>query len=195
MMTHWLSRWRAALLASLACLFLAACATPQKIAGSGSGGPVFDRTGRFAVSVEHNDGKRDAVQGGFAWHDGGRELLLDLANPLGSTLARVQVLPGKATMTRSNGETETAGSPDGLVDQVLGSPIPVNGLRDWLRGQTGAAPVSDLQKGTDGNIVRFRQAGWQVALSRYDSEGPRLLQLNRSEAGRDISVRLVIDGS
>lgn len=195
MMAGWLVRWRAGLLACLACLLLAACATPQKIAGSGAGAQAFDRVGRFAVSVEHRDGKRDAVQGGFAWHDAGRELLLDLANPLGSTLARVQVLPGVAILTRSNGDTETASSPDGLVDQVLGSPIPVGGLRDWLRGQTGAAPVSSLQKNAAGQITQFQQAGWQIALSRYDSAGPRLLQLNRSEASRDISVRLVIDGS
>jgi outer membrane lipoprotein LolB len=98
-------------------------------------------------------------------------------------------------MTRSNGEIETASSPDGLVDQVLGSPIPVGGLRDWLRGQTGAAPVSGLQKNPDGQVAQFQQAGWRVALSRYDSKGPRLLQMNRSEASRDITVRLVIDGS
>ncbi|XOT98020.1 lipoprotein localization factor LolB, partial [Alcaligenes pakistanensis] len=39
----------------------------------------------------------------------------------------------------------------------------------------------------------FEQSGWRVTLSRYDEQGPRLLQLNRHEASRSISVRLVVD--
>jgi len=192
-MAAWARRWRAGALAGLCGLLLAACATPGKIT-SENGGQAFDRTGRFAVTVAYRDGRQDAVQGGFAWHDTGSKLVLDLANPLGSVLARVQVSPGMAVMTRSNGDTESAADADGLVAKVLGSPIPVSGLRDWLRGQTGAAPVSGLRKNEGGQPIEFRQAGWQVALSRYDNLGPRLLRLSRGEADRDISVRLVVDG-
>jgi outer membrane lipoprotein LolB len=192
-MAGWGERWRVWLVAGASSLLLAACATPHKIIGPGNEA-AFDRTGRFAVSVNYHDGRQDAVQGGFAWHDTGRELILDLANPLGSTLARVQVQPGLSVMTRSNGDIERAASPGALVAQVLGSPVPVSGLRDWLRGQTGQEPVSGLHKDATGNIETFDQAGWRVALSRYDSLGPRLLKLGRDEADRDISVRLIIDG-
>lgn len=173
------------------CLAVAGCATPQRIA-SGPETAAFDRTGRFAVSVSHASGKQDAVQGGFAWHDAGEQLRLDLANPMGSTLARVDVTPGSAVLTRSDGSQERASHPDELVDLVLGSPIPVRGLRDWLRGQTGPAPVQDLQKEA-GHISAFVQQGWRVRLSRYDDQGPRLLQMNRNDAQRTISVRLVVD--
>jgi len=192
-MAAWARRWRVGALACLCGLLLAACATPNKIVGEG-GGRAFDRTGRFAVTVAYRDGRQDAVQGGFAWHDAGDQLVLDLANPLGSTLARVKVSPGMAVMTRSNGDTESAADADGLVAKVLGSPIPVAGLRDWLQGRTGAAPVGELRKNDAGQPIAFKQAGWQVALSRYDSLGPRLLRLSRGEADRDISVRLVVDG-
>lgn len=178
--------------AGLVVALLGACATPQKIGQQAADG-VFERTGRFALSVTHTGGKQEAVQGGFAWHDSGRELMLDLANPLGSTLARVQVLPGQSVLTRSNGSTERAQHPDALVELVLGSPIPVAGLRDWLRGQTGNAAVADLKKDTQGKISSFSQQGWRVQLSRYDATGPALLQMNRNDASRTISVRLVID--
>ncbi|QAA92506.1 lipoprotein insertase outer membrane protein LolB [Pollutimonas thiosulfatoxidans] len=189
-----LTRFRAVACAVLAALLLAACATPTRHAQQADG-PAFDRAGRFAVSVVYFNGKRDAVQGGFVWRDTGRELLLDLANPLGSTLARVQVLPGRAVLTRSNGQVEHADHPDALVEQALGSPIPVSGLRDWLRGRTGNDPVSDLRKDDGGNIASFTQNGWRVQLSRYDDQGPRLLQMNRNDANRAISARLVADGS
>ena len=173
-------------------VFLSACATPGRI-GDGSDANALDRTGRFALNVQHFGGERDAVQGGFAWHDDGRQLMLDLANPLGSTLARVQVLPGQAILTRSNGQQERAATPDDLLELVLGSPMPVAGLRDWLQGNVGQDQVSHLQKNEAGQISAFEQSGWRVQLSRYDQRGPRLLQLNRNDSQRDISLRLVID--
>lgn len=171
---------------------LAGCATPARI-DTAAPDSVFQRTGRFAVSVQYDSGRQEAVQGGFAWLDTGRLLTLDLANPLGTTLARVQVGPGSATLTRSNGEQESAPSADALVEKVLGSPIPVAGLRYWLRGQTGQASVSDVSRSPQGQPQRFVQDGWRVELLRYDGSGPQLLRLNRNEANRSISVRLVVD--
>lgn len=187
----WIKRQRAWWCAVCLGLLLAACATPQKIAGGATG--AFDRAGRFSLNVIDNTGQPQAVQGGFAWSDDGRELQLDLANPLGSTLARVQVTPGYATLTRADGTQKQARDPDALVELVLGSPMPVAGLRDWLRGQTGRQPVQEPRKNNAGQLVHFVQNGWQVELSRYDALGPRLLQLNHNDAGRRISVRLVID--
>lgn len=193
MMAMWLKRGRAWWCAGFMVLLLGACAAPQRI-GSGAAADVFERTGRFALNVQHFGGKRDAVQGGFAWLDEGRALRLDLANPLGNTLARVDVMPGRAILTRSNGEREQAAHPDALVELVLGSPMPVAGLRDWLRGRTGDAPVQGMEKNENGQISVFSQDGWRVQLSRYDHLGPRLLQLNRNDANRNISLRLVVDG-
>ncbi|PLC50020.1 outer membrane lipoprotein LolB [Pollutimonas subterranea] len=183
-------RW---LCAALACMVLAACATPPRTPGTASGAS-FDRSGRFALSVSYSDGRQEAVQGGFSWHDTGAMLMLDLANPLGNTLARVQVEPGSATLIRSDGSTEQAQHPDALVEQVLGSPIPVAGLRDWLRGDTGSDTLQDLQTNPQGKPTSFTQNGWRVQLSRYDAMGPALLQLNRNDANRTISMRLVVDG-
>jgi len=185
-------RYRAWLVCGLACL-LAACATPQRIAGGTA--HAFDRVGRFALSATGYGAPAQAVQGGFAWNDDGRTLRLDLSNPLGNILARVEVRPGVSVLTRADGTQQRAADPDGLVEQVLGSAIPVAGLRDWLRGATGARPVTDLRKNEAGHIGGFEQNGWHVELSNYDTQGPRLLRLTRDAAGRHISVRLVVDGA
>lgn len=178
--------------AVLSLAVLAGCATPARI-DTTAPDSVFQRTGRFAVSVQYDSGRQEAVQGGFAWLDTGRLLTLDLANPLGTTLARVQVGPGSAILTHSNGQQESAPSADALVEKVLGSPIPVAGLRYWLRGQTGQAPVSQVLRSAQGQPQSFMQDGWRVELLRYDSSGPGLLRLNRNETNRSISVRLVVD--
>lgn len=190
MINSLLHRWAPWLCATLLCALLGACATPQRIGHGAASESAFERTGRFALSVNHQNGKQDAVQGGFAWRDAGGILQLDLVNPMGSTLARVQVVPGHATLTRSDGSQERAHDPDALVEQVLGSPIPVGGMREWLRGESRGATA--VQRDSNGQLSAFVQDGWRVQLSRYDERGPRLLQLNRHEATRDISVRLAV---
>ncbi|SOE51869.1 Outer membrane lipoprotein LolB [plant metagenome] len=175
---------------------VAACVSPPPVADGGSDEitDAFARTGRFAVRVEAPGEQPEAVQGGFAWRDQGRRLVLDLANPFGSTLARMEATPQGAVLTRANGEVFRAANPDALIAEVLGGDIPVSGLRDWLRGRLAADPAAqDVRQDDAGRPTAFRQGGWQAALSRYDTQGPQLLVLERNEAGRRIVVRLVVD--
>src|SRR3546814_5660366 len=96
-----------------------------------------------------------------------------------------------ATLFRSDGTTQQARTADALVAQVLGSPIPVEGLRDWLRGRTGSQRVDDLKKNAAGQIESFVQNGWSVRLSNYDARGPRLLRMRRTDSSGRISVRQI----
>lgn len=172
-------------------VWLAGCASPEKIVGTE---PAFDRTGRFAVTIENPGKERESVQGGFAWHDTGRMLLLNLANPLGNTLAQLQVRPRQALLIRNDGSQEEAPSADALADRVLGGPLPVNGLREWLRGRLDPHSATAIQKNADGQLEAFTQDGWHVQMQRYDKLGPRRLDLLRGSDGDSIRVRLIIDG-
>lgn len=185
-------RWLHAFTLLLLLAVLAGCVSvPRPMAGAGE--DAFSRVGRFAITVTESDGRQQAVQGGFAWRDDGGSYLLDLTNPLGSTEARVEGRPGMAVLTRANGERLAAEHPDALAEDALGSPVPVTGLRDWLRGRlmAGAAP-DGLQRDAQGRPTAFEQDGWSARLSRYDAQGPQLLVLQRQEPGRRILVRLVI---
>ena len=189
-----MASWRLWLLCAM-CGVLAACASPKPVGGD-EDAYSFSRTGRFALRIEDPTAQPEAVQGGFAWRDEGRRLVLDLANPFGSTLARVETDANGARLTRANGEVIVAPNPDALVADVLGSDIPVSGLRDWLRGRLADQPeASQIQRDDTGRPIAFTQGGWQAKLSRYDAAGPQLLVLERSEAGRRIVVRLVVDAS
>lgn len=173
---------------------LGGCATPLQAPGPARSTDLV-RDGRFAVKSESFGREPQAVQGGYTWHDTGSRLTLDLTNPLGSVLARVRVEPGMAILTRANGEVTRAPGPDALLQAVLGHPMPVQGLRQWLR--TLREPASGMQavsRDEQGRIVAFEQDGWRVELSRFDDAGPRLLVLSRQEDDRAISLRLVVDG-
>lgn len=170
---------------------LAGCATPVRVVEPDLA--AFQRVGRFAITAESFGQAPEAVQGGFVWSQSGREQRLDLADPLGNTLARVLIHPGHAVLTQANGATQSASGPDALLENVLGSPMPVSGLAQWLRGRVDAARAHAIERDAQGRPVVFLQDGWRVQLSRYDALGPVLLRLNRNEANRSISVRLVID--
>lgn len=154
------------------------------------------RDGRFALLVFDRalDRNTDSVQGNFRWLSQYEKVTLDLSSPLGQVLARVEVVPGYASMTRSNGEYLEASNPDALVAQVLGSPIPVTGLKYWIYGKPmpnyslESAEYDEQQR-----LTRFLQAGWRVTASEYDARGPKRLALVRTESNQRISVRISID--
>jgi outer membrane lipoprotein LolB len=192
-MRRW-AGWRAGA-AALLCMALAGCVTPARIQGSGAQNE-FSRVGRFSLTVNQDDGGQNAVQGGFSWLDDGRRFVLDLTNPLGSTQARVEGRPGSAVLDKADGTHLQASDPDALVQDALGSRVPVAGLRDWLRGRLSVYPApTDVQRDELKRPISFEQGGWQARLSRYDDQGPQLLILERREPDRRILLRLVVNPS
>ncbi|WP_106227542.1 outer membrane lipoprotein LolB [Jezberella montanilacus] len=185
-------RWVLAI--ALGLMLLAGCAVTEIPAPVSTAD--FARSGRFAVQSQRFNQNPENSQGGFAWQDRGNTLLLDLISPMGGTLARVSVNSREAVLTRSNGETISATSPDELIQIAIGQNMPVSDLRDWLRGRLSkhaASTVRDLSRDELGHLTGFTQDGWQVNLSKYDGLGPRAIALRRDLAGQQLSIRLIVD--
>lgn len=175
-------------------LTLVGCATQAPTPPELVVGGEFVRHGRFALRSEAPNQAPEAVQGGFAWRDANGRLTLDLSNPFGNILARVNVEPNQATLTQPNGEVLRATDPDGLVQKAIGQRVPVRDLRQWLRAPLRALPaMQQIKRDDQGRIVAFEQNGWAVALTRFDAQGPRLLVLSRAEANQQIVIRLIVD--
>lgn len=174
-------------------LVLTACATPTRIGGQGQ---AFERVGRFAVNLQPVAQPPYAAQGGFSWRDDGRALRLDLSNPLGSVLARIRVEPGVSVLERADGSRESAPSPDALLTRIWGHPMPVEGLRYWIRGQAepGRAAV-DVQRDEQGRLTALRQDGWDARLSDYDDQGPLRVRLSRRDDQGQWRLQLIMDRS
>ncbi|SPY07343.1 outer membrane lipoprotein LolB [Oligella urethralis] len=155
------------------------------------------RIGRFAVlAFDKREGvNKDAVQGGFVWRDLGTNLVLDLTNPLGSTLARVEVSDFQSVLINSAGQRMVAPSPDDLLARVLdGRPLPVSGIRYWVKGELmPTAQALGVTHDEQGRLLTAEQNGWQISLSEYDAKGPTRMHLLRNEPAERISVRLSVD--
>jgi outer membrane lipoprotein LolB len=170
-------------------LLLAGCATVPA--------PAPDRayTGRFSAVAVQGD-KRETVSGRFNVEVRGDRQRIDLATPLGTTVARIDVGPEGASAT-GPGMQETRGpDADALAEQLLGWRLPVSGLSDWIEGRP--APGRPARVAGDGpRPVQIEQDGWTVRFAEnFESSGrPRIIVLERaaSPIAPGVVLRLVVD--
>ncbi len=167
--------------ALLAAALLAGCATvpPEEAARSVSG--------RLALQSEQRDAAGNdpqAFSAQFELRGDARLGQLSLSGPLGNTLAqaRWQDADGAELLTRDG--TRRFVSLDAMSQELLGQPLPLAALIDWVvRGRPWAGARSYA------NDAGFEQLGWQVDLSRQ-AEG--LLVAQRREPPV-LTVRVRLD--
>ncbi len=152
--------------------------------------------GRLSVRYQQ-DGKPQSLQGKFLWQQKATRTNIELASPLGQTLARITLLPGSATLEQSGKPSAEASDASALTRAVLGWPLPVEGLRYWLQGfvrtlsgELLAVPVGD-RNDQEGDGWRVRYVDWQQIDGR---NCPKRIDFSRldSDTG-EIALRLVID--
>ena len=162
---------RAALPGVLALGMLAACATPPR--------PPADLAGRLAVRIEAFEGAQArSLTMQFELRGDALAGELRLSAPLGTTAARARWQPGGAELITPEA-TRSFADLDALAQVMLGEPLPLAALIDWLRGRPWpGAPSAATANG-------FDQLGWRVDLSRHD-EGWVLAARERAPA---VSVR------
>lgn len=178
------------LLIAAASLLLGACASltapPERV-----------HAGRFTAATIAAPGAQPAqnVSGRFSVEVRGTRRIIDVATPLGTTIARIDIHPGSTTATGPQMQTVTGPDPDALVEQLLGWRLPVSGLADWIEGR----PVPGRPARTEGEAGRLsviEQDGWLIRIAEYSPVGaPRLLTLERPPALPDpgLRVRLVLE--
>lgn len=182
-------------LALLALAWIAGCATFAPIEPTPR---VY--SGRFSASISHDD-QREAVSGRFTLAASPGRTTLDLASPFGNTLARVEAIAGRATLTAPRADGTLASwqgdSPDALTESALGYRLPVSGLADWIVGRAAPGRVARVFP-QSGPTQRIEQDGWVISIDERfaDTGAPRHVTLERSEGGPaapTVRLRLVLD--
>ena len=170
-------------------VLLAACATPAP--------STADRaySGRFAVTTALAE-KRESVSGRFSLEIRGQQQILDLASPLGTTVARIEIEPGGARATGARMQEVRGADADALTEQLLGWPLPVSGLADWIEGRPVPQRSSRIER-EGGRIALIEQDGWLIRLSEHfeSVERPRRLVLERPTGANtpSVTLRLIVD--
>jgi outer membrane lipoprotein LolB len=184
--------------AMLAALSLAGCASLPSAPPSG---PEQIVTGRFSVAAQGN-GRSESGAGRFTLTTAGPSLTLDLATPLGTTLARLERNAHGVRLTAprdDGGMTTLQGTePEALMQDAFGWAIPVDGLADWLAGRPSPAGAAQVQRDASGNVSAIEQSGWTIEIQERfagPSGTPRRLRATRPAAGPapSLTLRLVLD--
>ena len=138
-------------------------------------------SGRISVSVAgdvHNRGTGGAAS--FELFGGPQTGRLELTTPLGSLVARANWRPGLATLQTPNDERRFDDL-DALTRELLGEPVPVAALFDWLKARPW--PAVPHEKTANG----FEQLGWRIE--------PRLPSIVATRlAAPVVTLRAKLDG-
>ena len=180
---------------------LAGCATtsaPLSTATVGAYRETIDLSGKLSVNYLKDD-KQESLTGNFTWDQTPNRIEVNLASPLGQTIATIAVTPEGATLTQSGQPPRTAADIDGLTQQALGWTLPVSGLRDWLQGYAldaegkrfAASPANNSVVTKDGWRLRF--VSWQD--DKAAQPVPRRIDADRAAAGdiQNLEIRIVVN--
>ena len=141
------SFWRPLGATLLASILLAACAVPTL--GNADFGIKNEWHGRIQVQVHGNPPQ--SLSASFELHGNAEQGSLHLTSPLGTTLAEAEWTP-QGALWRTTSETRHFVSMDQLSEQLVGTPLPLAALFDWLQArpttaQGWEADLQDLPQG------------------------------------------------
>ncbi|MGY4830807.1 outer membrane lipoprotein LolB [Sphaerotilaceae bacterium SBD11-9] len=146
----------------LAASLLAGCASVGERAQEG--GDTL--SGKLSVRVDASAaGPARSESGNFELKGSPEKGQLNLSSPLGTVLAQARWSGRQAWLTTPQGETAYPDL-DALTQEMLGEPLPVAALFDWLRGRPWPGAPSQANAAPAGR--GFQQLGWSVDLARFD---------------------------
>lgn len=165
-------------LVCLAALLLAACAGIRDVSDAAQtlGPPLQRFVAEGRISLRQGE-RRDHLR--FRWeHVPGSDVVL-LMSPLGQGLAELTRDAAGARLVQPGQATISADTLPQLAQRVLGAPLPLEAMADWLRGARPAL---------SGEVD-----GWRVVISETSAfRRSRLLRV--MEARReDAELKLIVD--
>jgi outer membrane lipoprotein LolB len=150
---------------------------------------AFDVSGR--LSARHGS---EAVAASFRWSHANEGDELELASPLGQTVARLSGDASQVRLQAADGRVSTASDWASLTEQGLGWPLPVQGLAYWIQGISRPGAPFTVEAGDDGRTAVLRQEGWIIVYLDYTQTAdagwrPSRLMLTYPE----VELRIAID--
>ena len=157
--------------------------------------PKIDMSGRLSAQYEANY-RDQTISVHFTWSQTPEQTLISLVSPTGQTVATILINARGAQLNEGDKPPRFASDINQLSTEVLGWPLPVAGLRDWLQGYVNADHAKLITSASASQT--YAVDGWQLRYVSWDSsaqfERPKRLDLSRQtqQAGL-VALRIVVD--
>jgi outer membrane lipoprotein LolB len=152
------------------------------------GDPAFELAGRLAI----RQGEQ-ALSASLRWRFDGQGEEMVVSAPLGAGSVEIERDPTGVTL-RSGGRVERAASAEMLMRGALGFELPLDGLRYWVRGQTGPGGLAvRIVRDDTGRIESFHESGWDITIPAFSAPPLEALPRRIDVASSGLQLRLVVD--
>ncbi|HMV52392.1 MAG TPA: lipoprotein insertase outer membrane protein LolB [Rhodocyclaceae bacterium] len=183
-----------AIVLALGCSLIAGCAGLAPADVQTEGRPAREAIKSFVLEGRVSITRAtDRAQASIVWqHARGASDEIDLFTPVGSQLARLTATPTGAQLDTSDQRRFEAPDAETLSAQIFGSPLPLNGMPDWVLGRSAGREVT-VQHDAAGRYAYLAEAGWVIRYLDYESAAPEALPRTLDFERGDLKVRLRID--
>lgn len=149
--------------------------------------PGWQFSGR--VKIEGNERPTSAE---ILWIKRDEESRITLSGPAGIQSSTVQVSPSAVVLRRADGEVIRAATPDQLIEKLVGWPMPLSLMGDWVLGLAGPSNVLSRDSQAQLEGVQYRE--WSGRMSRYKAVGALTLPHRVDVTDGHLRVRITIRG-
>ena len=137
--------------------------------------------------------KQEAWNVGLRWQQNNDEFQISLLGPFAQGGVGLEGNDKHVTMTMDDGQKLHSTNAEELIAETLGMQLPINALRDWVRGIPYQQSKIDLvEYDDDGRIIHLVQQGWNIDFKRYVPFKQYSLPSKVFITQTDRSLRLVI---
>jgi outer membrane lipoprotein LolB len=150
---------------------------------------TFQASGRLSLRRA-----TQALTATFRWRHRVTDDEIDLASPLGQTVARLTGSSTGVSLRIADGRESSAPDWATLTARSLEWALPVDGLVYWIQGAPRPGTPFESERSPDGAPSLLRQDGWTIVYQGFTRDGagdPRPSRLTLSYP--DIEVRMVVD--
>jgi outer membrane lipoprotein LolB len=137
--------------------------------------------------------KQEAWNVGLRWQQNKDEFQIQLLGPFAQGGVSIEGNSKSVIMTLDDGQKLQSTNAEVLITKTLGVQLPINALRDWVRGLPYQQSKIELIEYDDkGQIIHLVQQGWDIDFKRYVPFKQYSLPSKIFITQPDRSLRLVI---
>ena len=151
---------------------------------------VWEVRGRLGVQTQTTGGSMDLI-----WKQSGEDYKIRLILPLGSGSYLIQGNEQYADIRYPDGRKKSVRNIDNVFSSILSVNLPVNAIRDWVRGLPARSlSVEEMHWNDQGLLNTVQQSGWAVEMTSYSGGGlllPHDIYLSHSD-DENLDIRLLL---